>query len=140
MCGYLYIIYEYFYHISPSSSHSLIRGFNFIMTKSFSGSNMKRSNQQLSSQDTGQQWSGISTGSDRTTASFVEVVSKTQKLMDQGIRVHHVCELCHIQISGQKSCYCPHCDAGPFHETCSLGHLCPQVSRGMEETETLQQR
>ena len=64
----------------------------------------------------------------------------SQKLVDLGIRVQRVCELCHFLISEATLRYCPHCDAGPLHEACIIGHLCPLVLGGKKRTETLKRR
>ena len=91
---------------------------------------MKRPNQDLVGEDTGRTWSGLSSGSNPEAVPITDIASKTQKLVDQGIRVQRVCELCEVRISGENFRYCPHCDAGPLHEACIMSHLCPSVQKG----------
>ena len=69
-------------------------------------------------------WPGL-TVHPRREQQPAEPVSMHQQLLNEGVQARPFrCEACSKPILNQ-SVFCPHCDEGPLHPECSVGHICP---------------
>ena len=88
---------------------------------------MKRSLEDVSPADFGRTWSGLKHAAtdQHVTEAVPDLENPTQKLVDAGVHLtKRSCDFCEHDIESDKAASCVHCDAGPFHEECILGHIC----------------
>ena len=71
-------------------------------------------------------WPGLAVHPERE-AQPMPPTAPHQQLLNEGVQARPFkCEACGQAIHNQ-SVFCPHCDEGPLHPQCSVGHMCPMA-------------